>query len=316
MWSLRRGVQNACTGREGNTPQDLAVACGHQGSEALASRRSWASGAQCIRDRDQLVRVRALIAAPTDRGGDRVNRGSPVSVYDSLGSSHVVTFNFTNSGGNAWSYTATLPAADVTGSPAPTGPVTVASGTLQFSNTGTLTSPTTNPSLTLPVGDTLVSGAQSPTITWELTAPTTNTSLVTQVAGASATSSTQQDGYPAGTLQSFTIQGDGTIVGSFSNGQTSKLGQLALATFTNEEGLLQAANGNYMSTLASGLPSVGAPGAGGRGTLQDGALEGSNVDISTQFSNLILAQQAYEANARAINIQSEIFTQSTYNLGQ
>lgn len=100
---------------------------------------------------------------------------APVSVYDSLGNSHVLTFNFTNNGGNSWSYTATLPAADVTASPAPSGPVTVGSGTLQFSNTGTLTSPTTNPTLTLPAGYTLADSAQTPSITWELTDPATQT---------------------------------------------------------------------------------------------------------------------------------------------
>jgi flagellar hook protein FlgE len=79
--------------------------------------------------------------------------------------------------------------------------------------------------------------------------------------------------------------------------------------------LLQTGNGNFVSSLASGLPSVGVPGTGGRGTLQGGALEGSNVDISTEFSNLILAQQSYEANARAFNIESDIFTNSTIDLG-
>jgi flagellar hook protein FlgE len=106
-----------------------------------------------------------------------------------------------------------------------------------------------------------------------------------------------------------------TIQGSFSNGHVSTLGQIALATFPNEEGLLQTGNGNFVSSLASGLPSVGVPGTGGRGTLQGGALEGSNVDISTEFSNLILAQQSYEANARAFNIESGIFTNSTITLG-
>jgi len=240
---------------------------------------------------------------------------TPLSIYDSLGSSHVLTFNFTNNGGNSWDYTVTLPAADVTGSPAPSGPVTVGSGTLQFSNTGVLTSPSTNPTLTLPAGYTMADSAQTPSITWDLTDPASQTSMITQVAGTSATSSTKQNGFPAGTMESFTIQQDGTIVGSFSNQQVTKLGQIALATFSNEEGLLQTGSSNYVSTLASGLPSVGVAGTGGRGTLQAGALEGSNVDISTAFSNLILAQQSYEANARAFNIESGIFTQSTITLG-
>jgi flagellar hook protein FlgE len=236
---------------------------------------------------------------------------TPVSIYDSLGNSHAVEFNFAKTGGNAWSYQITLPAADVgqTGNP-----VVLSSGTLTFSESGVLTAPSSNiASITLPSGASLADGAKALNFSWNLfdssTAP-----LVTQVAGAS-TSSTQQDGYKAGTLQDFTIQQDGTIQGSFSNGQVTTLGQIALATFPNEEGLLQTGNGNFVSSLASGLPSVGVPGTGGRGTLQGGALEGSNVDISTQFSNLILAQQSYEANARAFNIESGIFTQSTITLG-
>ena len=237
---------------------------------------------------------------------------APVSVYDSLGNSHVLTFTFTNNGGNSWGYTITIPAADVTGA---TSPVTLSSGTLTFDGNGNLTSPTKNVTgITLPSGDTLADGANAPSFNWNLY-NSSNAPVVTQVAGTSAASSTEQDGYPAGTLQSFSIEQDGTIQGSFSNGQVSNLGQIVLATFSNEEALLQTGNGNFVSTLASGLPSIGVPGTGGLGTLQGGALEGSNVDISTQFSNLILAQQDYEANARAFNIESTIFSQSTLNLG-
>jgi len=238
---------------------------------------------------------------------------TPVSVYDSLGNSHVVDFNFTKTGTNAWSYQITLPAADVGKSGNPT---VLGSGTLTFSASGALTSPASNVVVTLPSADSLADGAKALNFSWNLfnSSNSSNTPLVTQVSGAS-TSSTQQDGYAAGTLQSFTIEQDGTIQGSFSNGQVSALGQIALASFSNQEGLLQTGNGNFVSTLASGLPSVGVPGTGALGTLQGGALEESNVDISTEFSNLILAQQGYEANARAFNIESDIFTNSTIDLG-
>lgn len=236
---------------------------------------------------------------------------TPVSVYDSLGNSHVVDFNFAKTGANTWSYQITLPAADVGASG---NPVVLGSGTLTFSGSGALTSPSSNiAGITLPSGASLADGAKALNFSWNLFS-SSNTPLVTQVAGTS-TSSTQQDGYFAGALQTFTIQQDGTIQGSFSNGQVTTLGQIALATFPNEEGLLQTGNGSFVSSLASGLPSVGIPGTGGRGTLQGGALEGSNVDISTQFSDLILAQQSYEANARAFNIESGVFTNSTITLG-
>lgn len=245
----------------------------------------------------------------------------PVSVYDSLGNSHVLTFTFTNNGGNAWGYAITIPASDVTATPQPTAPVTLATGTLTFDANGNLIGPTDSKGnlenitgITLPSGTTLADDASPLTFNWDLL-NSSNAPVITQVAGTSAASSTEQDGYPAGTLQSFSIEQNGTIQGSFSNGQVSNLGQIVLATFSNEEGLLQTGNGNFVSTLASGLPSVGVPGTGGLGTLQGGALEGSNVDISTEFSNLILAQQDYEANARAFNIESTVFAQSTLNLG-
>ena len=242
---------------------------------------------------------------------------TPVTVYDSLGNSHVVTFNFDKTAANTWDYTITIPGSDLTQVPAPANPaapVTLSSGQLTFNPDGTLATPAINVAgITLPVGDTMADGAQNLSFNWDLWQSATS-AIVTQVAGAS-TAAAQADGYAAGTLQTYTIEQDGSIQGSYSNGQVSTLGQIALATFPNEEGLLQTGNGNYMSSLASGLPSVGAPGTGGRGTLQGGALEGSNVDISTQFSNLILAQQSYEANARAFNIESSIFNQSTIQLG-
>ncbi len=238
---------------------------------------------------------------------------SPVTVYDSLGNSHVVTFNFSKTASNTWNYQVTVPGSDVT--PASNTPVVLGSGTLTFNPDGTLNSPTSNVAgLTLPAGDTMADGAKNLNFSWDLF-NSSNTPVVTQVAEASATSGTQQDGYAAGTLQSFNIEQDGTIQGSFSNGQVSSLGQIALAKFPNEEGLLQTGSGNYVATLASGLPSVGVPGTGGLGTLQGGALEGSNVDISTEFSNLILAQNSYEANARAFNVESSIFQNSTLDLG-
>lgn len=257
----------------------------------------------------------------TDAGGDTESfaasgQGSfstPVTVYDSLGNSQVVTFNFSKTASNTWNYQITIPGSDVT--PASSSPVVLGSGTLTFNADGTLSSPSSNiTGITLPSGDTMADGAKNLNFSWNLF-NSSNTPMVTQTAESSAVSGTTQDGYAAGTLQSFTIEQNGDIQGSFSNGQTSSLGQIALASFPNEEGLLQTGSGSYVATLASGLPSVGTPGTGGLGTLQGGALEGSNVDISTEFSNLILAQNSYEANARAFNVESGIFQNSTLDLG-
>lgn len=216
-----------------------------------------------------------------------------VQVYDSLGTSHLLTFTFTNQGAGTWNYAITIPAADVgqTGNP-----VSVATGTLTFDGNGTLTSPASNVT-GINIGG-LTDGANNLNFNWNLY-DSNNNPLVSQVAGTSEASSSTQDGFTSGTLAKFSIGSDGTIEGSFTNGQTQAIGQIALATFPNSEGLLRTGSNNYMASLASGLPSVGVPGSGGRGTLSGGGLEGSNVDIASQFSQLILAQTGYEADAKA-----------------
>src|SRR5262249_15686358 len=108
---------------------------------------------------------------------------------------------------------------------------------------------------------------------------------------------------------------DGTITGSFSNGKTAALGQLALANFANSEGLQRVGDTDYTETLASGQAVIGTPGTGGRSSLSGGSLELSNVDISTEFANLIVAPGGFEANAKAVTTFDQI-TQDTINLKQ
>jgi len=143
----------------------------------------------------------------------------------------------------------------------------------------------------------------------------TGTPLLTQTASGSSTASIEQDGTSSGTLQSFTVGSDGTITGSFSNGTTGTLGQVALASFADEQGLSRNGDNTYSPTLASGQPTVGAPLTGGLGSITDGALEQSNVDIATEFANLIVAQRSYEANARVITTFDQI-AQDTIALKQ
>jgi len=156
-------------------------------------------------------------------------------------------------------------------------------------------------------------GASNMTFNWNVLNGTTP--LLTQVAGASTTSSANQDGASSGTLESFQIGSDGIISGSFSNGKTQALGQIALASFANQNGLQLDGNTDFSPTLASGQPVVGVPGAGGRGTLSGGALELSNVDIATEFAKLIVAQRGYEADAKAVTTFDQI-TQDTIALKQ
>lgn len=232
------------------------------------------------------------------------------TVYDSLGASHVLTFNFTKTGSNAWSYSISIPAADVG---AAGNPVVVANGNLAFDSNGNLTTPAANVAGISVTG--LADGAANLNFSWNLYGANGGAGLLTQVAAASSASSTHQDGSGSGSLQTFAIGSDGLVTGTFSNGKTAILGQLVLATFASEQGLLRTGNNEFQETLASGQAVVGAPGTGGRGTLAGGALELSNVDISQEFAAMIVAQRGFEANARAVTTFDQI-TQDTINLKQ
>ena len=234
---------------------------------------------------------------------------APLTVYDSLGAPHVLTFNFTKTGAGAWNYSITIPAADVGAAGAP---VVVKAGTLTFNGAGQLTAPAADVAGIAITG--LADGANTLTYTWDLYDANGN-GLLTQVSGPSATASTQQNGYASGSLASYSIGSDGIIQGTFSNGQTQPLGQILLATFANDQGLSRNGSNEFLGTLASGAPNIGVPGTGGRGTLSGGSLEQSNVDISTQFANLIVAESGYQANAKVVTTLNTI-VQDTINLIQ
>ncbi|HTT34004.1 MAG TPA: flagellar hook-basal body complex protein [Methylomirabilota bacterium] len=232
-----------------------------------------------------------------------------VTVHDALGASHVLTYSFTKTAANTWTYQITIPAADVGQSGAP---VVVNSGTLTFNGNGQLVNPAGN--VTGITISNLADGASPLTFNWNLYNPTTG-GTITQVSGPSATSSTQQDGYSSGSLLSFTIGSDGTIEGVFSNGQTTPLAQIALATFANEQGLIRNGENEFLGSLASGAANVGAPTTGGRGALSGGSLEQSNVDIATEFAKLIVTERSYQANAKSITTFDQV-TQTAINLVQ
>jgi flagellar hook protein FlgE len=242
-----------------------------------------------------------------DAGGTvGTSYSTTMAVNDSLGEPHVLTFNYTMSAPNTWTYQVTLPAADTGGSGAPT---VLASGNLNFDSSGNLTSPTGS----VAVGITgLADGAANMSVAWSLTSPT-GSSLITQVASPSTTATTNQNGHASGTLNGISILQDGIIQGQFSNGETQAIGQVALASFANNQGLQLVGGNSYLGTLASGAAVVGAPGSGGRGALTGGSVELSNVDISTEFTNLIVVQRGFEADARVVTTFDSV-SNSTINL--
>lgn len=149
-------------------------------------------------------------------------------------------------------------------------------------------------------GLTLTAGA----VTVDLTA-------VSGFADMSTVAVTKQDGAAAGSLKSYSITGDGSIVGTFSNGRTETLAKVAMATFANPEGLEKAGGTAYRTSVNSGAAQIGEPGDAGFGNLVSGALEMSNVDLSQEFTNLIVAQRGFQANARIITTSDEVLQELT-----
>ncbi|MFZ0312358.1 MAG: flagellar hook protein FlgE [Candidatus Korobacteraceae bacterium] len=187
---------------------------------------------------------------------------------------------------------------------------TIETTQMTFDSNGNLTSPAGNIDNITASG--LADGASDLKFNWDLYS-SANAPLITQVASTSVTSAAVADGYGSGSLTSYTIGSDGTITGSFSNGRSAALGQIALANFANTQGLSQIGNNDFAPTLASGSATVGAPGTGGLGTVSGGELELSNVDIATEFSALIVAQRDYEANAHTITTFDQVM-QDTVNI--
>ena len=135
---------------------------------------------------------------------------------------------------------------------------------------------------------------------------TVDMSATSGYAALQTASMSGQDGRASGTLQSYSISSDGRLIGSYSNGSTETIAQIALANFTNPGGLAKAGSSDYTPTIASGAATFGIAGTNGLGTLVGGSLEMSNVDLTQEFSDLIVAQRGFEANARIITASDQI----------
>jgi flagellar hook protein FlgE len=179
----------------------------------------------------------------------------------------------------------------------------VATGTLTFNSSGTLTSPTGSiPGISI-TG--LADQAAPMTLNWTL-ADSGGNPLITQQNVASATSNPTQDGYAAGTLSGYSVLPDGTVQGQFSNSQTLAIGRVAIASFANNQGLIPIENNDYEASFASGAAVIGQATIGGNGTITGSAVEGSNVDLATEFSHMIVAQQGYQASAKVLTTFNQV----------
>jgi len=237
-----------------------------------------------------------------------------VQVVDSLGETHDLSLNFTETSPGNWSYEVDIPGADLTSGTAGT-PSAVTTGSLTFDANGNLTSPTAPAQIPLSITG-LSDGASDMNINWNLATDAGNgTPLITQYAAASAVSASSQDGVPASQVTQVSIANGGAITAQFSNGNQLVIGQLALASVSNPDSLIAVGQNNYEVGANTATPVTGVPGTGTLGTVEGGALETSTVDIATEFTNLIIYQNSYDANSKVISTLDEL-TQSLLNLKQ
>jgi flagellar hook protein FlgE len=214
-----------------------------------------------------------------------------IQVFDSQSAAHTLTVTFTNAGTGTYNVSATV---DGTAETVTGGPVTFGSNGL-ISGGSTLSVAVTG----------LSDGAASQTINLNIGSTGSSTGL-TQFGTSSTAQAITQDGMPAGTLQSVSFETNGNVLGQFTNGETVPIAQLAIASFNNQNGLLQVGNNDYSASPSSGQPIIGTAGNGGLGTIEGGALEGSNVNISTEFTNLIIAQRGFQVNAETVTIADQV----------
>jgi flagellar hook protein FlgE len=208
---------------------------------------------------------------------------SAITMYDEQGVDHAISYSFTKGAANTWTVGIQVDGAPVTVTPSPT---------VSFNADGTLAS-----AATLGFDPAQASWAGNIAI---------DISGIKQFGSASTVGATGQNGYAMGSLQSFTLGNDGTITGVYSNGERKALGMLALASFNNPGGLQKAGSSSFRVGDNSGAAMIGVAGAAGRGVLNSGALEMSNVDLAEEFTGLIVAQRGFQANSRVITSSDEI----------
>ncbi len=227
-----------------------------------------------------------------------------MTLYDSLG--QPVTVDLTTNlvsktdAGTTWKFTAT---SGQNADPNDPDQTLVGTGTLTFNTAGQLQQ-VTGADLNIKRSETGATAAMPVTLDFSGMSALAQDSAHT---GSEMEMSTQ-DGIQIGTLTSFSVGGDGTITGSFDNGQTKTLGQMAIATFDNENGLNNLGGNNYAAAANSGTPKISTPSTLGAGTIQSGALEQSNVDLAGEFTKMIISSTGFSAASRVITTSDEMLT--------
>jgi flagellar hook protein FlgE len=237
---------------------------------------------------------------------------APMQVVDSLGNTHNLTIAFTQNPNQPlnWTYDVTIPGGDVTGGTAG-AQQTEATGSVTFNSDGTLNAAASPSPVTVNIAG-LSDGAANMSMQWSLF-DASGKGLLTQYAQTSNVSSSTQDGNQAAQLSSVAIQTGGQVVAIYSNGQQKVEAQLAMAAIQNPTSLENVGNNNFTATSLTANAAIGPPQSGGRGQILGGSVETSNVDMATQFTNLIVYQSAYQASSRVISTENTI-TQDLFQL--
>lgn len=224
------------------------------------------------------------------------SESTSVTAYDSLGNPNHIELYFRKQAGTGSSSAPDnwqVYAQPVTASGSAVGSSTPLLTTLAFNSSGRLAS----------------GGSASLTVNWNNGAASSKVAFdfsgTTLAAQPFAINAITNDGYQPGQFQGVQVSKDGTIQAQYSNGQTATVGRLALATFINKQGLAPVSGNEFLATTASGIPALNGPGQGQTGFVMSGQLEQSNVNLSSQLVNLIIEQQAYQANAKTIGTERQ-----------
>ncbi|EFA6185363.1 TPA: flagellar hook protein FlgE [Escherichia coli] len=219
---------------------------------------------------------------------DSYNKKGSVTVFDSQGNAHDMSVYFVKTGDNNWQV--------YTQDSSDPNSIAKTATTLEFNANGTLV----DGAMANNIATGAINGAEPATFSLSFL------NSMQQNTGANNIVATTQNGYKPGDLVSYQINDDGTVVGNYSNEQTQLLGQIVLANFANNEGLASEGDNVWSATQSSGVALLGTAGTGNFGTLTNGALEASNVDLSKELVNMIVAQRNYQSNAQTIKTQDQI----------
>src|ERR1039457_6731643 len=236
------------------------------------------------------------------------NFSAPMTVYDSLGTSHVLTLSFQKTGANAWSYSVSMPGSDLAD---PTASTIIPATPMTFDANGDLTPPD-GPPITFTLPDLADGAASGQAISWN-PYNSDGSGRITQFGQPSASSASAQNGAGAAQLVHVGLADGGSIVAQYSDGEQATVGQVALASIRNPDTLIAAGNNNFQLSERTATPSIGVPGTGGRGNIAGGSGEAATVDIAQEFTNLIVYQRGYEANGKVVTTADQL-SQDTINL--